>query len=200
MVDKPLDRRVVRTRQMLREALISLILERGYDNLTINDITTRADLRRATFYLHYDDKEDLLLATLEATFDDLVRQLEPASNGDMLGGKSKVSTFLVTFEHVAENSRLYRAILGGQAGAAITRRIRAYLARHIIRELPHPASAELLVPAEVLANYIAGAEVALIQWWLESDMPYSAREMAGMAQQMLLYGAQGCVKPAHFRE
>ena len=199
-MNKPLDRRVVRTRQMLREALISLILERGYDKLTVNDITIRADLRRATFYLHYDDKEDLLLATLQETFDDLVRQLEPVASSDGLSGKTDISTYEVIFQHVAENSRLYRAILGGQAGAAIARRIRAYLAQHVLRGLRPVASDDLLVPANVLANYIAGAEVALIQWWLESDMPYSAQAMAGMAQQMLLHGALGCVKQTQFSE
>lgn len=200
MVEKPLDRRVVRTRQMLREALISLILERGYDKLTVNDITERADLRRATFYLHYRDKEELLLATLQETFDDLVQQLEPVMHDDVLGGKTNLSTFQIIFEHVAANNRLYRAILGGQAGAAIGRRIRTYLAQHVARSLRSLKPDDLIVPAEVLANYIAGSEVALIQWWLESDMPYSAQEMAGMAQQMLLHGAQACVKPAHFRK
>lgn len=197
-MEKSLDRRVVRTRQMLREALISLILERGYDKLTVNDITDRADLRRATFYLHYRDKDDLLLATLQETFDDLARQLEPVANNDHLGGKSELSTYLVIFQHVAENSRLYRAILGGQAGAAIARRIRAYLAHHVSRGFR--PSHDLLVPADVLANYIAGAEVALIQWWLESEMPYPPEVMADMAQRMLLHGVHGCVKPVDFRE
>src|ERR1041385_2364465 len=77
-----MDRRKVRTRQMLRDALIALILEKGYDTTTVEDITNRANLGRATFYLHYRDKDELLLHTLEATFDELVKNLKPISLED----------------------------------------------------------------------------------------------------------------------
>ena len=58
--DKP-DRRIQRTRQSLRTALLTLIKEKGYDAISIEEITERANVGRATFYLHYKDKEDLLL-------------------------------------------------------------------------------------------------------------------------------------------
>lgn len=66
MSNKPrkLDPRVVRTRQQLREALVSLIEEKGFDALTVQDITDRAELNRATFYLHYQDKQELLVKRL----------------------------------------------------------------------------------------------------------------------------------------
>jgi len=72
-----LDRRQQRTRRLLKAALISLILERGYDDLTIQDITDRADVRRATFYLHYATKDELLAQVLAAMFDELVAQIGP---------------------------------------------------------------------------------------------------------------------------
>lgn len=61
MSDKQLDRRVRRTRRALQDSLTSLILEKGYDAVTVEDITDRADLGRTTFYLHYKDKEELLI-------------------------------------------------------------------------------------------------------------------------------------------
>jgi AcrR family transcriptional regulator len=62
----PLDRRIQRTRQLLRNALFALIIERGYESIAIQDITERANLGRATFYLHYQDKEELLKASVKA--------------------------------------------------------------------------------------------------------------------------------------
>lgn len=191
MSEKPLDRRVVRTRTMLRDALLELIDERGYDAINITDITERADLRRATFYLHYDDKDQLLLAALESTFDELVAGLEPIMRGDALGGKTNVETYRVMFAHIAAHHALYKAILTSGAAAVITRRIREYLAGHILRGLQ--IKLEAAVVPEVVAQYIAGAELALITWWLEQDMPHSVDEMARMAQALTLHGAAGVV-------
>lgn len=69
------DRRTNRTRRLLRNALMAAILEKGYDAITIEDITERADLGRTTFYLHYKDKEDLLIESLEAITDELRAQV-----------------------------------------------------------------------------------------------------------------------------
>ena len=66
---KRLDPRVVRTRQMLRDALVSLIAEKGFDALTVQDIADRATLNRATFYLHYQDKHELLINSLRDAID-----------------------------------------------------------------------------------------------------------------------------------
>jgi AcrR family transcriptional regulator len=191
-MEAKLDRRKVRTRRMLSDALIQLILEKGYEGVTIQDITDRADLRRATFYLHYRDKEELLLSALAETFDALVQQIEPLMKADALGGKMQLETFLVTFKHVEENHNLYRIILGGQGAAPIARRIRDYLAGHIQQGLTSLKPED--VPLEVLANYIAGAELALISWWLEQGRPYPAEHMAVMAQRLVLNGALGVLK------
>jgi AcrR family transcriptional regulator len=188
-----LDRRVQRTRVMLRDALITLILERGYDDLTIQDITDKADLRRATFYLHYKDKEELLLKVLSESFDELVRQLEPIHQRDVLAGKTNVEAFLVTFKHAEQNAKLYRVILNGQSGVAVANRIRDYLSALILRALKAVRPEQLAVPAEVLAQYIAGAELAMIIWWLNHDMPYPAEHMAEMMQMLTLRGAVGVV-------
>jgi AcrR family transcriptional regulator len=56
------DRRIRRTRAALRQALIGLVLERGYDAVTIRDVVDRANVGRSTFYAHYPSKEDLLTA------------------------------------------------------------------------------------------------------------------------------------------
>jgi AcrR family transcriptional regulator len=194
MTTARLDRRVQRTRQQLRDALIALILERGCDTLTIQDITDRADLRRATFYMHYGTKEELLLTILQETFDGLVRQLEPMMKGDALGGKTQVDVFRVTFQHVAANSALYRIILGGQGAAAIARSIREYLAGCVLRGLKTVRPDRLTMPPDVLANYIAGAELGLMTWWLENGQPYPAERMAEMAHQLILDGVLRAVK------
>lgn len=186
------DRRKIRTRKMLHDALISLIIERDFDSLTIEDITNRADLRRATFYLHYKTKDELLLSVLQETFDELVRQMERLITADALAGKTQVETYVVMFRHVSQNSDLYRVILSSQGGAAIARNIRAYLAGHIEKGLQISRQAPV-IPIKVLANYMAGAELALITWWVENGQPYPPEQMAEMLQRLILKGVQGVV-------
>lgn len=190
---KKLDRRIVRTRAMLQAALLDLIDKQGYDSISVADITDRADLRRATFYLHYKDKGDLLLATLESMFDQLVAQIEAVTVRDPLAGKTDLATWRAMFEHVAAHRTLYKNILTGASAAAIGRRIRAYLAERLLMSLRAAPPESISLPAEVIANYLAGAEVGLMIWWLESDAPYSAEDMAAMAQRLALDGARGVV-------
>ncbi|MFN8374976.1 MAG: TetR/AcrR family transcriptional regulator [Anaerolineae bacterium] len=186
-----IDRRVQRTRAQLRDALLALIVERGYDDLSIQDITDRADLRRATFYLHYKDKQELLLTVLSESFDALVQQMEPVHHNDALAGKTHVEAFVVTFRHAEENARLYRVLLNSQCGIVVTNRIREYLVMLLLNSLKAVPPAQLALPPEVLAQYIAGAELAMITWWLNHDMPYSTEQMAQMVQRLTLRGAMG---------
>jgi AcrR family transcriptional regulator len=185
-IERP-DRRKVRTRALLREALLRLIVERGYDALTVQDITEAADIRRATFYMHYNDKEDLLVKVLQGIFDTLVQQIESQTVQDHLGGKTQPESFRMMFAHVAEHAVLYRVILSGQGGASVAAAIREYLANHVVQAL-HGSGRQTVIPAEVLARYIAGAELGFITWWLEAGMPYSPERMAEMAQALILHG------------
>lgn len=179
--EKSVDRRVQRTRSHLRDALMALILEKGYDAVTVQDITDRANLGRATFYLHYRDKDDLLLRTLEAVFDDLIAHMKPGVQA------LDQSPALRAFQHAADNSQFYRVLLGGQGGFAIFRKMRDYIADDVKKRFL-PELAVQSTPADLLANYVAGALLALIGWWLENDMPYSPEQMAATYRRLIFSG------------
>jgi AcrR family transcriptional regulator len=196
--NEKLDRRKVRTRQLLRESLLALILEKGYNAITIQDITDHANLGRATFYLHYNDKDELLVNTLEALFDPLVKQMLEV-RGEFLTGKRPVSQ--MAFEHVQQHHALYRALLTEDGVAFVVRRVRQYLAtatQHII-ETPGGAVPSASIPMEVIASHLAGSLMSLIIWWLENDMPHPPEEMSDMFHRLALpgvYQALGLPFPA----
>src|SRR6266498_1508474 len=98
-----IDRRVRKTRQQLGDALVSLILEIGYDSITIKDITDRADVAHATFYRHYRDKDELLARRLESVVQEIEGLTREPSLQDAEG-------YLI-FKHAQENSVLYRILL-----------------------------------------------------------------------------------------
>ena len=192
---KKLDPRVVRTRQMLREALIASILEQGYDATSIQDITDRAGLRRATFYLHYRDKDELMFGLIRDMLDDLMAKIEDQSSRSF-NAVTQGSEDLLTFLHVQQHADLYRAVLRGQGAVEITRAVRDYLAGRI-REtctLWHP-DMDLSMPLAVLANYLAAVKLNMVIWWLDAGMPYTPQEMAAMCSRLTMFGAAPILEP-----
>jgi AcrR family transcriptional regulator len=183
MTKRP-DRRKPRTRRLLRDALIALILEKGYDAVTVQDITDRANLGRATFYLHFENgKDQLLMSSLREMFDDLKARITSPSSDISLGD---MAMRMIPFQHAFEYRDLYRVTLLSQHGtAAIVNGIREYLAGSLRERIDVAiGDNQPLVPLDVLANYLAGAMISLISWWLKQDSNYTAEQMADMYRQL----------------
>jgi AcrR family transcriptional regulator len=198
---KRTDRRTNRTRRLLREALLALILERGYDGVTVEEITERADLGRTTFYLHYRDKEELLLESVDSLAEDLTALIARTpiadwrSTPDETHPRPMQMPLRLAFQHAAENSDLYRIILRGEGRTKAVERIReiviAQVEHFLVVRLPeenvplHPG-----VPEDVFANYFAGAFLGVLTWWLENNLPYPPDQMASLFQKILYDGAR----------
>jgi AcrR family transcriptional regulator len=195
---RKIDRRVSRTRRALRDAFFALILEKGYEAVTVEEITNRADLGRTTFYLHYRDKEDLLMESIGGLVDDLVEQMSQLPLGewkaDTTSGHPSPALAL-PFQHVAHNARLYRIILRGEGTYSVTRRLREIIVQASGEMIQVFLQKERLainpqVPMEVFLYYLAGSWLGLITWWLENEMPYSPEQMALMFQKVFMRGAR----------
>ncbi len=196
------DRRVNRTRKNLRNALMSLILEKGYDSVTIEDITNRADVGRTTFYLHYKDKDDLLIENIDSTMDEFVEQISnvPLSAWSMsLGDENNLgeglSPVLLVFQHALENVDLYRVILRGEGVARAQNQIRSVISGAVQDFLNSWIDKDNLVlnstvSLDFFTNYFAGSLIGILTWWLEQEMPYEPAKMAVMFQQMFYPGAK----------
>ena len=127
------DRRVRRTRAALNEAILSLLLEKPYEAITIQAIAERADLNRATFYLHYGSKEELLVAALESQFDALVAQGPGASPEQPIWAVE--DDIRQTLDYVAEHAALYKVLLSERGTAYLMNRIVDYIAAYSEGEL-----------------------------------------------------------------
>ncbi|NDJ54295.1 MAG: TetR/AcrR family transcriptional regulator [Chloroflexi bacterium] len=179
--DKKLDRRVVRTRQRLRSALFELILEEGFDRLTIKQITDRADLNHATFYLHYRDKQELLMRSMEEVFQDLVARINEADMGSFSPDQPPLPLILV-FEHVRDYADFYRVMIDDRSGTAFMEQLRSTIAEISLGRIQQmralvdgkPSS----VSDELSANYAAGALVGVVAWWVKGDMQQDPADLA----------------------
>ena len=108
------DRRSVRTRRNLGDALVALILKKGYDAITVQDIIDEADVGRSTFYMHYTGKEDLLRASFE-TLRSVLAEAAVAERGKT---GEPLPFSLALFEHACAHKHIYRALGGGWAEPA----------------------------------------------------------------------------------
>ncbi len=178
---RKLDPRVVRTRQQLRAALVSLIEESGVDALTVQDITDRAELNRATFYLHYRDKQDLLEKSLRDAIDELTADLgAPPDEQSQLAIDESPRPIKAVFEHVAQHAHFYRVMLSAEGVPAFSAGVRDYMAEVTLRWLtalqPHPRQSR--VPLEIVANSLSWSLLGVLIWWLEHDLPHPPEYMA----------------------
>lgn len=193
-MSQTLDRRVRRSRRQLADALLELIVEKGYDAVTVQEVADRADLNRATFYLHFDGKEDLLVAGLEERFDELVATMNRVATGEPVW--ENPAHDLLLFRHVAENAAVYKALIGDRGLGWVMHRVIGYIAREVERELTQdvPAGMQVDAPLPVIAHFTAGALFGLIAWWLANDLPYSAEEMARIADRLCVRGVMGVLE------
>lgn len=185
----PIDRRILRTRKMLWTALIELIQEKEYAEITIQDIADRANVNRVTFYLHYHDKQDLLEHGVEDIFNDLASKTAP-----FIGKNFRMDVppegLVLVYRYIAENAKFYRIVLGKNGIPFVIDRLRKYLAELTIQRFqPIASSKKGRVPLEVVAQHAAGSVIGLVTWWLENDMPILPEEFAHQTLLLTAYGA-----------
>jgi AcrR family transcriptional regulator len=200
--NKP-DRRVQRTRQALRNALLQLVKEKGYDSILVEEITQRANLGRATFYLHYKDKEDLLVDVFSEIAKEKSRTLSeiPFSawmpdwgSTDPVRENNPVPPPLLVFQHVAENSDIYRILLRSEKADRIIERIRKIITQSITEFMQAKVESDPIpilfsVPMDLLAGYYSGSILSFVDWWLEQELSYSPEEMTRMFQLLIFPSA-----------
>ena len=171
--------RVRRTQKLLREALIDLIEDRGFDALTVGELTSRAMVSRAAFYRNYKDKYDLV----EQIFEEVMSTLR-GSIATMAPEQHPPQVWVKFFEHIAEYERLYRALLGSKGSPWFARKMQASLA-DLVKEHEHvPGSPSAVgVPVikfsdEFVPDLVSAMLVEAITWWLEHGRPYTPNELA----------------------
>ncbi len=176
------ERRRQQTRKLLIQTTLELVLEKGYEAISIQEITDRADLGRGTFYIHFKDKEDVAWAAIQ----DLILEMEQQAHrqfADRIPEQVEYYALLNIFHHSAQNRDLYRVVFGSKGSASLAGRVQDLLAKIFladIRERRGSEAARREVPDEFLAQMMTGLVARLVIWWLETPNEYSPEQMAGM--------------------
>jgi len=174
------DRRTRRTRRAVTDAMAQLLMEQPFERITVQAIIDRADIGRATFYQHFRDKLDVV----DAVSAEMFEGLHDAQPGDASDGRLPV---LGLFRHAAERATSLRAMLDTPGGSVFWAQSQAALVAAIEGALSRPAPGALrpAVPPAVQAQFVAGALLGTLQWWLRAGMPYPPERMAAMFEALL---------------
>jgi AcrR family transcriptional regulator len=161
-----MDRRAARTRRALHRALMSLILRKGYEAITVQDIIDEANVGRSTFYAHYTGKEDLLRSGFQTLRTELT-EAHRTARANIDGSQDEPLGFsLAMFEHAAAYTDIYRALVGGRGGTVAVNEIRRILSEMVKKELSGVRHDET-IPQEVRIQFVVGAFLTVLTWWLE---------------------------------
>lgn len=177
-----MDRRIARTRRALRDALVELVIERGWDAVGVRDLCARADVGRSTFYAHFGDKEHVLVSGLDE-LRDVLRAVHPV-------GQPRLGFVEWLAAHAAEHRPLFRAIVGRRSGALVQARFRALVGELVAEDLPDDP---------VAAEFIAGGLFALLGAWVDrgATSPSAlAREVERLVAPLLGHAAVAPLRAA----
>jgi AcrR family transcriptional regulator len=177
MTDEKVDRRVRRTKQLLRSALLALITEKGYARVTVQDIIDRADVGRSTFYTHFRDKEELLVYGLE----ELRSAFPPEPHASDPGQPERPapSHTLAVFEHFANYRDVWKAMAGRRGADTFTQYLHGFISE-LLRDQVHARAPDgpTQVPLDALVEFAASTMIGLgMRWWLGNDLPHTPREV-----------------------
>ncbi|MGH2614783.1 MAG: TetR/AcrR family transcriptional regulator [Thermomicrobiales bacterium] len=188
------DRRSRRSQRLIVEALLALMREKRYDRITVQEIIDQADVGRSTFYAQFRNKEDVLVSEVERVLGLLHEQhLAPADDpADHLLPSAGF------FRHVQETQSLYPALVRGLAIDPHYQAVHRYLRDQAAQQLALAAgSRDLAVPPEIVADYLAGALLTLVHWWLDHGLRYTPEQMEAIFQQLVMPGVRAVLPNRH---
>ena len=190
MKGKKSDRRVQRTRRLLHQALMSRVLEKKYESITAQEILDRADVGRSTFYLHFQDKDELLASGLQ-NVSHLVRSAQAASKAPPGKSYEKIIGFsLAMFEHAYEYRAVHRAMLGSSAEPVVRRQIHgaltAVIGQELKSELQKRKREGCPTSPELLTHFLVATFISVMTWWLNARNPAPPKDIDAAYRRLVL--------------
>lgn len=182
--NETLDLRIRRTHKLLFDALIFLLSEKNFDNISITDICDKAMIHRTTFYKHFEDKYhllDSLISQLVQGFEKKSADQTPIDNPRQY----YVNLFRLLLEHMQENIKMYSVgLLNNGSAIKVLQKIVVERTKSKL-ENNEANGVKFLIPTPILSEFYSSAMVSLASWWVENNMPLSIDDMVKYGNMMI---------------
>jgi AcrR family transcriptional regulator len=166
------DRRILKSQEAIKKAVIELMSEKGFDTITIQDISDRANVHRATIYLHYQDKFDLLDKLIE----EHIHEMREIS--DWACEMEWVSATQAFFEYFERNHLFFSTMLASKGAPSFRNRFLQFLIEEFKDEVDTAEEKNEGISEDVMLRFMGAAYVGVVEWWITNGMPYSPDAMA----------------------
>ncbi len=166
-----MDRRIQKTRQLIINTFIELLIEKGFEKITINDIAQRANINRGTVYLHYADKFDLFDKCIETYVEQLLQHC--ANSGDT---NLDVSALQSVFEYLEKNFTIYKLLLSNEGVGFFRSRFYAIIAQ-IVTEVVGVKSENQAFANDATTHFLTSGFIGVLEWWINNSMPCNVQEI-----------------------
>jgi AcrR family transcriptional regulator len=196
MAPEKKDRRTRRTRQFLRSALLELLKEKRYEEISVQDIIERADVARSTFYMHYLDKDDLLTGGHGIFAENLGQQLTSHA------GENGASLFpsRAWFHHIQAQVPILKVIAKDTAMDLAMKTLRGIIHRSVEERMrAHSPIEDGSVPLSLVVDYLTDTLMTLIKWWFKDGMRHTPEQMDEMFQQLVMPGVSSMLQAGGVR-
>ncbi|MFC4411684.1 TetR/AcrR family transcriptional regulator [Chungangia koreensis] len=182
------DKRVRRTKEKFREVLLSLMEEKGFDEITITEIVKAADFNRGTFYAHYEQKKDLLEEIIEEMFEKMMEAYrKPYRNLTMIDFDKISSSSIILFDHFLENKRFYKLMLNPNTNFNFHEKLIRKLNELFREDFEFIVTDNDYIDVQLFSTYRIHGIIGLILEWVENDFTKSSTYMSEQLIQILKF-------------
>ncbi|RPK15319.1 TetR/AcrR family transcriptional regulator [Priestia endophytica] len=171
-----IDPRVIRTRQLIKDALIDLLQEMEVSKISVNRLAERATINRVTFYLHYRDIQDMLEKMAQEMVEDIEEIMSSTESSPDDSKEIEELKLLDLLEYIADNAKFYKVVLGSRRTPIFTERLLNTLSDIITKRTSFLATKD--IPVDIAIWYSSSALIGTIVKWLHRDMPYTPQFLA----------------------
>ena len=186
-----IDPRVKRTRRLLRDALVSLILKKDFASITIREVTERAEVAYITFYRHYESLDQLLMEVLDEGLTELMVHIETLAKQSDTSALETEGRLI--FEYIEQKADLFRILLKSQSVTRIRKKVVSNISTIFQKSCVPLERLGNQVTINMASNHIATSLLSLIEWWLENNMKPSPIEMGKVYKSLIIDSTVGAV-------
>ena len=173
------DRRILKSQEAIKTAFIELMSEKNFDDITIQDISDRANVSRGTIYLHYMDKFDLLNKLIQEHIDEMRIICHSAAELNYPDGN------LPWFEYLERHFLFFSTMLASKGAPSFRSQFVDFLIEEFKGEVNTAEGKNRGFNEEVLLQFVVTSYVGVVEWWITNGMPYPPHVMSQQVGMLL---------------
>lgn len=176
------DRRILKTQEALKTAILELMTEKSFDDITIQDLSDRANVSRGTIYLHYMDKYDLLDKLIQTHIEELRVRCAAAADLDFVTGS------VIWTEYFESNYAFFSTMLASKGAPFFRTRFLEFLIEEFQDEVDNAQGKNEGLNKDLVVQFVASSYVGVVEWWFTNERPVThivlAEQLGGLLERI----------------